>query len=116
MSEVRLIDANALKEELLKDKYISWDCEYAVTHEDIKKVIDNAPTINPYADSDSYDAGYWQGVRDTERPKGEWETYLKPSSTGRGLTIGIKCPFCGYEVDEEYAFCVCGADMRGKKE
>ena len=49
-----------------------------------------------------------------ERPKGEWKAYAT-SASGCGLTIGIKCPFCGYRVDRKYDFCVCGADMRGEQ-
>lgn len=59
----------------------------------ILNAIDNAPTVE-------------------KRPQGKWKVYPMPSASGFGLTIGIECPFCGYEVDEKYDFCVCGADMR----
>lgn len=117
MNEVRLIDANALKEELLKDKYISWDCEYAVTHEDIKRVIDNFPTVEGYKNvivggmNNPYNAGYMEGIRqaykELERPQGEW------TFDERGY---FYCGKCGKYPHDQYAttdFCPkCGANMQ----
>lgn len=64
-------------------------------------------------DCDGYEAGYSAGLKDAERPQGEWiETY----------PIDYRCSLChGYALDiNEYPyrtkFCPhCGADMRGKK-
>ena len=58
MTEVRLIDANALKEEFLKYK------PYAV---DFLSLIDNAPTVEYPFYAEAYQTGYEEGKN--ERPK-----------------------------------------------
>ena len=77
MSEVRLIDANALKENI--NKFIGYLDEDMIYR--IKIVIDNAPTVEPdclkckqYDDGYNYgrNIGYNEGKK--ERPQGEWIT------------------------------------------
>ena len=89
MSEIRLIDANALKETFEKTVVVS-PMPYAF----VKQMIDNAPTVEP------------------ERPQGEW--IEKRDDRGYLQTY---CNICGTKAQVGYiAFCgKCGADMRGEK-
>ena len=97
MSEVRLIDANALK-----------DIEYINkgnfnTVEGIRAWVDNAPTVNIIQHKDWYlvnKAGVKE-LLDRERPQGEW------GKNG-------ECPFCSYIRQwEEDIFCGnCGAKLQ----
>ena len=111
MSEVRLIDANALKEhkfltpqvKVIGGRHNGKTKEQIVEayqkgwNDCIDAIIDNAPTV-------------------VERPKGEW------IETQRGIHVtDYKCSCCGrtvrddtgYNVSKDYPFCNCGADMRG---
>lgn len=85
MSEVRLIDANALK-----------DIEYINkgnfnTVEGIREWIDNAPTVSEITKeklSNAYDQGYEDGKNNwlqEERPQGDW---------GKWNVYEIRCPEC----------------------
>ena len=79
MSEVRLIDANALKKALnancgtlCPDKNTNW-CEHCCPHNDFEDLIDNAPTVNIIQYKDWYlvnKAGAKE-LLDRERPQGE---------------------------------------------
>ena len=97
--EVRLIDANALKEELAK---CEKEPDYQHEGEDWRNglyiaetIIDNAPTVTP------------------ERLQGEW---IDHSDEGY-----VECPFCGSATTcedniEELHYCYsCGAKLRGEK-
>lgn len=130
MSDIRLIDANALLSQIptIEDKY-----------KIVRKLIDNAPTVVvDCKNCDGYEAGYSAGVHDTERPQGEifpmeivagkcpidanGDCPLR--SQGEWIkwnfkTFGAfgdweyKCSNCGKVYGGEYNFCPnCGADMR----
>ena len=99
MKEVRIIDANALKEDLKHyfTEGVLDGVSAKVTFNQILHDIDNAPTV--------------------ERPKGTW--FVNPHS------MIMKCMECGHientkevgVVNEDKHFCYwCGADMRGEKE
>lgn len=78
-----------------------------------REIIDNARTV-----AEDYDTGYQDGLEDglnDIRSQGEW---LKSS---KGKTIFF-CSECGREIDtkpftrpDNFPFCHCGADMRGKE-
>lgn len=109
MSEVRLIDANALKYKNLAE--VNGRLTYVLTAEE----IDNAPTIAINCkDCDGYEAGYSAGLNDAERSKGEW----KLSVISKSGIDWYKCSVCGREIHtteemlKDYPFCHCGADMR----
>ena len=74
---MRLIDADALmplfieKACTMKDRHgVKLGDEWLLNYNDIKDVIDNAPTVL----HDNYAMGYQDGVRKvlSERPQGEW--------------------------------------------
>ena len=70
MSEIRLIDANALKEEI--ESRFTF-----VRH--ITNIIDNAPTVEPEQAKEgelvkAYTKGFDAGV-ETARPQGEWKEF-----------------------------------------
>ena len=94
MEEIRLIDANALKENLLKN--LRCDTCYKVQ---LINLIDNAPTLNLEKTSfmKGYNYGCDDGKRFYERPHGEW------------LIDGhhIRCNRCN-----EY---ICNTDREGNK-
>ena len=111
MNEVRLIDANALKEDF---KTRLADCnewigkaknkETKIRASAIKAfiievimTIDNAPTVNGI-------------VGFVERPKGKWKFIQGATTQG-----SLKCPFCDYRDyrNTNSNFCPnCGAKMR----
>ena len=113
MSEVRLIDANALKEQ-----FSEIVGEYIVS--EIISIIDNAPTVYtkndcimkkcticPHCDNCDVDEN---GEVHNERPKGEWKDY---SDEGY-----VECPFCGSATTcddnkDELHYCWnCGSELR----
>ena len=118
MSEVRLIDANALKELFLKtcgcdcylckNYYYDRQIEKAYCH-----LIDNAPTVDTLSlviSGRHY--GKTQALLDALRPKGKWEKI----SDGHGHSSYF-CSRCGTQEGKPYAFCPnCGADMRSVDE
>ena len=127
---MRLIDADKLKEEMMK----AFDCEDATKHGNkdaeqqahsystlmlyeisnvVEDCIDNAPTII-WCDKTS-DGLPLMDLR--QRPKGEWKEVT------RGINSNTyECPFCGRLINCDkprlrlYPFCHCGADMRGGRE
>ena len=134
MSEVRLIDANALKEalrsnckpELCHDINTAW-CESCCRTNDFEDLLDNAPTVpqdcsackrydTPYFEvkfdkeqmQELVDKAKAEVLANIERPKGEWQI------TKAGFA---KCPYCRCEREIPENFCgYCGADMKGGKE
>ena len=118
MNEVRIIDANALKEQIVR-KANSGQFSEAVIYGFQKAIwlIDNAPTVEPNKDNGAtqYSQGYYDGfmsakeliTKEPERPKGEWITedslhclYYCSNCRNNGERIMPYCPWCG-------------ADMRG---
>ena len=101
MNEVRLIDANALKERVNRtiDYAIDeFDKGYNIGIQKAVDLIDNAPTVNGI-------------VGFVERPKGKWKFIQGATTQG-----SLKCPFCDYRDYHKTNsnFCSnCGADMRG---
>lgn len=113
MSEVRLIDANALKYKNLAE--VNGRLTYVLTAEE----IDNAPTVDienevskqlakearEIAD-ENFKYGYEKAKQELEeRPQGEWGKHGE-------------CPFCSYiRKWEDDNFCGnCGAEMKGGAE
>lgn len=90
MNEVRLIDANALKE-VVHNSNLSGNREWLIM--ELDKIIDNAPTV--------------------ERPQGEWNKCFDK----KDYFIGWKCSRCEKICKGIYNYCPnCGADMREEKE
>lgn len=86
MNEARLIDANALKENL-RQYFTKGEALYQIL-----TIIDNAPTVAVNCkDCDGYEAGYSAGLKDAERPQGEWIDYDNTF---------YKCPECGYLLEK----------------
>lgn len=106
MSEVRLIDANALKEEFNRPFWEKWEWDI------ICKAIDNAPTVEYPFYQEAYQTGYEEGKN--ERPKGEWKEYQIKGKDFFGK--GFICK-CSRIVMQKENFCPnCGADMGGGAE
>lgn len=96
MAEVRLIDANALKRDLIDN----W-AFYSVL---MKNALDRQPTISP----------------DSLRPKGRWSaidaSYWRwyPDGAHPVRRIKYRHDECGKVVSKKENFCPnCGADMTG---
>jgi len=125
MSEVRLIDANALKDKLMIN--FSKKPEAQVIYRHLIDIVDDCPTVEQEVfisagDYDLFLEGYKQGKKDFARPEGEWIMQLH-NCDGEFYT----CSVCGrmirvspYVEDNEtlkdYPFCHCGAEMRGNAE
>ena len=76
MADVRLIDANSLKEiqiyALVDDKSIENGISFAPITCVLKEEIDNAPTADmDERDADAFESGYIAGLN-ADKPKGEW--------------------------------------------
>ena len=104
---MRLIDADKLQEEHIKD------------YGKRLLLIDVAPTVETFTKDDmagAYNEGYACGSRESERPKGEWKVYGKQG----GIPITDMCSNCRYEMKwykNKYNFCPnCGAKMEGGAE
>ena len=101
---MRLIDADKLLEAIANSGAV-WetnDCIDVIEILTVKKIVDNAPTIEP---TTVYE---FKGCDNCEldRPKGEWEYNPEWNE--------YMCPFCLGGFPKEYNFCPnCGADMRG---
>ena len=100
---MRLIDADALKEQTTKRNSI-WDYASDIYGRGLTEIIDNMPTI--------------------EERKGKWINNIKkrrlhvidPKVTIIEVIFPArpKCSECGFEIAHETNFCPnCGADMRG---
>ena len=113
MSEIRPIDANALKDFINE---VCFSKEWAKYRADwgskgqidcILKYIDNTTTVEPHISPKVLNQ-FAKYVAKHERPKGEW------SNCGENLFI---CSACGIISCCKGNFCSeCGADMRGSKE
>lgn len=107
---MRLIDADALKAELLgRIAFPDWVRE-AVLH-----IINNAPTVEGEIEiltKEAYSDLCLRASR--ERPQGEWIVgeYMDCHSD---ILPKYTCPFCGEVAYRKYDFCHCGADMRGER-
>ena len=124
MSEVRLIDANALKEVITANHYLlsakNNSTDYGMFTVGMIQAIDNAPTVYtkndcimkkcticPHCDNCDVDEN---GEVHNERPKGEWKDY---SDEGY-----VECPFCGSATTcddnkDELHYCWnCGSELR----
>lgn len=99
--EVRLIDANALLEQVENEIYRHYN-EYSGGYylaEDAILDIKNAPTIAP----------------ESLRPKGKWEPCFED---WREQIVGDRCSVCGFShygtAINRYRYCPnCGAKMEG---
>ena len=101
MSEIRPIDANALKDEVRHQisKYNSGLDVFTTRR--LLELIDRAPTIEPNKDygaiqySEGYNDGFMSAkeliIKEPERPKGEWIDYNNTF---------YKCPDCGYLLEK----------------
>lgn len=107
MSEVRLIDANALKYKNLAE--VNGRLIHVLTAEE----IDNVPTI--IWCSETSEGLPLMDLR--PRPQGEWKYICSYANTH---LLRYECSKCGRTVDvykrqellAKYPFCHCGADMR----
>ena len=90
MSEIRLIDANALKEALSQTPYNDYD-DLTRT----ENLIDNAPTVAV----DNYAMGYQDGVRQvlSERPQGEITDEDIQNAIKQGYNDGYEMAKAKYE-------------------
>ena len=133
---MRLTDADALmplfieKANKMKDRHgVKLGEEWLLNYDDIKDVIDNAPTVITNSVYEAYCAisdeefehsdSFWittpKGKKINfvkERPQGEW-IIVKDEKWGDN----VKCPFCEKELaGTDLNFCCkCGADMRGDR-
>lgn len=116
MSEVRLIDANALKKKIDEVQYTQEFCiehriDYSISMQMLGMIIDNAPTVEQevYMTAKDYNLfleGYKQGNKDFARPQGKW-------ISANGTYYCSRCKHYAYER-QKFDFCQdCGADMRG---
>ena len=109
MSEVRLIDANALKKAITETTYNFEQIPIRV--DKVQEIIDNAPTVNLEKQSfiDGFKEGCEHGKKCYERPQGEWVE--QRDSLG---CLQLYCNQCGAKAQVGFvSFCgKCGADMR----
>ena len=137
MSDIRPIDANALKEDF-KERLSNcndWierakDKETKIRASAVKSfiaevimTIDNAPTVETDIEvvaKDAYEHGYTDGWKERfgepdGRQKGEWVIGSEYDCFSH-IEKTYTCPFCNHRYYTKYPFCTCGADMRGKEE
>lgn len=87
---------------------------WLLDYNDIKAVIDNAPTVDTtFREAVAYECGQ-KSVE--ERPKGKW---IRTGSLGNG-NAHYECSNCHYGDEhaesQEVPYCwYCGADMRGEE-
>ena len=121
MDNIRLIDANALKRDFIKDFYNAignGESAFDVIGA-MKKAIDNAPTVEYTFEEAFQKTVCEQKLYCPKRPKGKWkETGYETGALG--ITYRqTQCSNCGWEhaLPMWWNFCPnCGADMRGEKE
>ena len=123
MSEIRLIDANALKEKGIKwfiDEryYHPLDKSENMSESIFSSLIDNAPTVT----NGTYEQGFRVGAYgrlDEIRPQGKW--ILKETDCDSGGNNRYECSKCHYtdvHADSaEVPYCWhCGSKMKGGAE
>ena len=119
---MRPIDADTLmpsfikKACTMKDRHgVKLGEEWLLNYNDIKDVIDNAPTISVYTfkEVEEIRQATIEQVRiscKNERPQGEWIA----DEFGRKICGKCQFPFAEFQSGK---YCsLCGADMRGKEE
>lgn len=119
MNEVRLIDANVLKEVIKANHYLlsakNNSTDYGMFTTGIMQAIDNAPTVKTYC----YFCGQTEHGKIEERPQGEW--ILLETDCDDGGNNRYECSECHYSdvhaSSAEVPFCWhCGAGMKGGAE
>ena len=108
MSEVRLVDANALKAKI-KSKYDNDDAEfdrgYNIGLEAAVDLIDSAPTVTPDM---AQVLAYECGKASAERPIGKW---IDTGDMEEYWAEEYQCSICGAK-DHWHNYCPnCGAKM-----
>jgi predicted RNA-binding Zn-ribbon protein involved in translation (DUF1610 family) len=107
---MRLINADELKEKF--DDYIKANPNISGVFELGKFIIDNAPTVELCKDCDGYEAGYNAGIKETERPQGEW-VYRVNGFSNMSMEY---CSICNFPTPiylDKPNFCPnCGAQMK----
>lgn len=124
MNEIRLIDANALKEDLKQyfTDGVLAGVSAKLTFNQILCDIDNAPTISPSPiicniteeDIKKFKT-IWQMATSNglfavneEKPQGEWINTRPPE-----MSDNIVCSLCGYDSIASFNYCPnCGAEMK----
>lgn len=125
---MRLIDADALmslfvtKAQTMKDTHgVKLGEEWLLNYNDIKDVIDNAPTVDVIPNKEGYEMynkGYASGYErcKEERPRGEWIMEDKPYGGFGDSVLAITCSICKESYiyrDTTHNYCPnCGAYMR----
>ena len=108
---MRLIDANALKEDLEKwfPKFTLEGIEPKTLFNQILHDIDNAPTVKTYC----YFCGQTEHGKIEERTQGEWNRIDYPLKAKRNVII-YTCNLCGEISDSnKYNYCPnCGTKMK----
>lgn len=112
MSEVRLIDANALKK-LLVSSYYCTDRANPPILDYILGDIDNAPSV-PLPD---FKTGYRQAIIDGKtnfsRPQGNWVLVHPLQEDDEGAYMCSECHSGDWRISTEFKFCpYCGAEMQ----
>lgn len=119
MSEVRLIDATALKK-LLVSTYYCTDRANPPILDYILEDIDNAQTVEAYPFEQvqeliKLNQQFAQEIERLKRPQGEW------IPQGGGFSWVFKCSCCGwvdgYPFNKRHKYCPnCGSEMKGGAE
>ena len=110
-----------ISREALKEVFSDWHNWHTVIGygkvvflDKLFEIIDNAPTVAVNCkDCDGYEAGYSAGLKDADRPQGEW---IRTGSLGNG-NAHYECSNCHHGDEhaesQEVPYCwFCGADMR----
>ena len=130
MSEIRPIDANALKEELAKNITIwTFNVSYDGILESVSaklvfntvlKIIGNAPTVNAYTEEQVKELVDLNKKLSEERPEGEWIEVGDNQPYSKDKLYGCsKCRFGGYLLSDtkNVNFCPnCGTQIKGGTE
>ena len=119
MTNIRLIDANALLKSLksgcenCSDANTNW-CEHCCKINDFEDLIDNAPTV----EQKYYERVIAQINPVIEaRPQGEWLKAQGEWVTDTTYKICFMCSECKAHFEFPFNFCpICGAKMRGGAE
>lgn len=116
---MRLIDADALKEE--NKDIIDCEIDHPKYQDTLRELIDQAPTIKTFTLADieeQYRKGLEKGLEEA-RPHGEWISLEKTICKGQLLPFWRthECSVCSNTGQGDFNFCPkCGADMRKEGE